>query len=190
MKANWQMWNSYFTKETCEKIVSTALTLPPVQAEIGFTDSKVSKEVRRSKVRWIERRHTELNWLIEELDYLIHVANRNAFDVDVNRLFELQFTEYSGEDEGYYDWHNDVDWDGPRATQRKLSVTVQLSDPNDYNGGTFAMQSLYLETPPTDQLRNQGTVLVFPSLIQHRVNPVVKGTRYSLVGWMEGPKWR
>lgn len=190
MKANWQMWESYFSKEICEQIVKEALVLPAKNAEIGFEFSKVSKEVRRSKVRWIERHTQNLRWLIEELEHLVQVANRNAFGVDVTRLFELQFTEYDGQDQGYYDWHNDVNWDDYRTTHRKLSVVVQLSDPSTYKGGNFEMQTLHLEPPKPEPLKKQGSVLVFPSFLQHKVNPVTTGIRHSLVGWMEGPKWR
>ena len=190
MKANWQMWESYFSKDACENIVLLAKNIPSRQATIGFEDSKVSRDVRRSKVRWIERHHQDLKWVMEELEHLIHVANRNAFGVDVTKLFELQFTEYSGEDKGHYDWHNDVNWDDSKTTHRKLSVIVQLSDPKEYEGGKFEMQTLHLEAPSEGTLKKQGTVLVFPSFLQHKVNPITSGFRHSLVGWMEGPKWR
>lgn len=190
MKANWQMWESYFSKEACKDIVNFAKGIPSKQAVIGFNDPKVSQDVRRSRVRWIERRHQDLRWVMEELEHLIHVANRNAFGVDITKLFELQFTEYSGEDKGHYNWHNDVNWDDFRTTHRKLSVIVQLSDPKDYEGGDFEMQPLHLEPPLAEPLKKQGTVLVFPSFLQHKVHPVTSGIRHSLVGWMEGPKWR
>jgi PKHD-type hydroxylase len=190
MKANWQMWEGYFSSEVCANIVSLAKNIPAKQAVIGFNDPKISQEVRRSKVRWIERHHQDLRWVMEETEHLIHTANRNAFGVDITKLFELQFTEYSGEDKGHYDWHNDVNWDDFKTTHRKLSVVVQLSSPTDYEGGAFEMQTLHLEPPKPEPLKKQGTVLVFPSFLQHKVNPVTSGTRHSLVGWMEGPKWR
>lgn len=190
MKANWQMWEGYFSREMCEDIIVSAKKIPSSNAAIGFDQPKVSQDVRRSRVRWIERHHKNLRWVMEELEHLVHVANRNAFGVDITRLFELQFTEYSGEDKGYYDWHNDVNWDDFKTTHRKLSVIVQLSDPKEYEGGEFEMQPLHLEAPPKAPLKKQGTVLVFPSFLQHKVNPVTSGFRNSLVGWMEGPKWR
>ena len=70
---------------------------------------------------------------------------------------------------------------------RKLSVTVQLSDPSEYEGGGFE----FLECPnPDESSRKKGTVLVFPSYLKHRVLPVTKGTRKSLVAWFEGPRWK
>jgi len=66
----------------------------------------------------------------------------------------------------------------------------QLSSPEEYEGGEFEMQPLHLNAPAQEHLRTQGTVLVFPSFVVHKVNPITKGTRHSLVAWMEGPKWR
>lgn len=190
MILNWQMWEGYFSKEICERIVETAKSITPLDAEVGFQGSTITQETRRSKIRWINRQNHDLRWLLEEMNYIVHASNRNAFDVDVTQLFELQFTEYSSEYQGHYDWHNDVNWDEPIATQRKLSVIVQLSDPKDYEGGDFEMQPLHLEPPLPEPLKKQGTVLVFPSFLQHKVHPVTSGIRHSIVGWMEGPKWR
>jgi PKHD-type hydroxylase len=190
MKDNWLMWESYFAKDMCEKIIESAKTIPEQDAAVGFEDPSVTQDTRRSKIRWIQRNHTDLRWVIDEVEHLVHVANRNAFGVDITKLFELQFTEYSSDYLGHYKWHNDINWDEPIATQRKLSVVIQLSDPKDYEGGDFEMQPLYLEPPHEEPLKKQGTALVFPSFLMHKVNPVTRGVRHSLVGWMEGPKWR
>ena len=72
---------------------------------------------------------------------------------------------------------------------RKLSVTIQLSDSNDYEGGDFVFDQEY-QSPDPKALRKKGTILVFPSPIRHAVKPVTKGTRKSLVAWVEGPKWK
>jgi PKHD-type hydroxylase len=102
---------------------------------------------------------------------------------------EIQFTEYYGAEEGggKYDWHVDIFWDNPMPFDRKLSVTIQLSEPSDYEGGQFeffGMQS------PGEEFRRRGSVLVFPSVFNHRVLPVTAGERLSLVTWVEGPKFR
>ena len=69
---------------------------------------------------------------------------------------------------------------------RKLSVVVQLTDPDEYEGGEFKFK--YVEQP--EGFNNRGSVLVFPSYLEHCVTPVTKGTRHSLVTWIEGPRWR
>ena len=68
---------------------------------------------------------------------------------------------------------------------RKLSMTVILSNPTDYDGGEFIFESTGDEV-----FKNQGTIIVFPSFIRHRVNPVTKVIRYSLVNWFEGPAFK
>ena len=76
-------------------------------------------------------------------------------------------------------------------SHRKLSMTIQLSDPDDYEGGDFVFNVNQIgQSPDREQLRKKGTVLVFPSFIMHGVKPVTKGTRKSLVSWIEGPTWR
>lgn len=190
MNSMWQMWSQKLPQDLCNNIVSKALLLPVHDAVVGFNDSIVNQETRRSKVRWIQRSDSNLGWLVNEMTTLFHLANHNVFGSDIWHLNEIQFTEYSGNDKGCYNWHNDVNWDDGRAVHRKLSMVIQLSDPSDYEGGDFEMQPLYLGSPPADEFKKQGSVLVFPSFVMHRVTPVTKGTRYSLVGWIEGPKWR
>ena len=69
-----------------------------------------------------------------------------------------------------------------------MSVTIQLSDPKDYEGGEFEFESGIDQLPP--EHTEKGTVLIFPSFYKHQVRPITKGTRHALVSWIEGPHWR
>ena len=123
-------------------------------------------------------------------DYLfefVQAANRNAFGFDVTNQADLQYTVYDAKEQGHYGWHVDVDWSSVQPFDRKLSVTVQLSDPDDYKGGNFEIEG---ESPPLDDAKKKGSILVFPSYASHQVTPVTSGVRKSLVAWFEGPKWR
>jgi PKHD-type hydroxylase len=97
----------------------------------------------------------------------------------------VQFTEYSGSADGaqrhHYGWHTDVGISG-RPGLRKLSVTVQLSDPTDYDDGHLQFNAGEVATAT----RARGTAIFFPSYALHRVTPVTRGTRFSLVGWYLG----
>ena len=117
------------------------------------------------------------------------MANRNAFGFDINYLADVQYTIYKGTDEGFYNWHYDTFWAGENTYDRKISAIIQLSDPADYEGGEFLLESQY-EQPNSIDLKQRGTVLCFPSFLRHTVKPVTKGTRKSLVAWIEGPKFR
>ena len=101
-------------------------------------------------------------------------ANVDVFNIEVGNKAEMQFTEYNAKQRGHYDWHHDVHWNGQADTDRKLSVTIQLSDTSEYQGGDFEFD----EVKTTADFRSKGTVLVFPSYLRHRVLPLTSGTRY------------
>ena len=96
----------------------------------------------------------------------------------------IQFTEYDSAYDGYYDWH--IDTGGKElSSNRKLSMSVQLSDPSEYEGGELQV------VKETNVLKkNRGSAFIFPSYLLHRVTPVTKGTRYSLVCWISGHPFR
>ena len=90
--------------------------------------------------------------------------------------------------EGEYKKHHDVFWINNDQFHRKLSCVVQLTDPNEYEGGDFEMFDL-TEYPNAQEVRAQGSTIFFPSFVPHQAHPVTKGKRYSLAVWFEGPKW-
>jgi PKHD-type hydroxylase len=140
--------------------------------------------IRRSNVCWL----SDQTWIRDYLYNWVQRANRGLFNFDVENFADIQYTEYSAEDEGHYDWHHDVDFQTPDMWDRKLSLTVQLSDPSEYMGGEFELRDYDGYLPI--QSKQKGSVLVFPSYLVHKVNPVLEGKRKSLVLWYEGPRWR
>lgn len=155
-------------------------------AMVGYDDEAEKTSYRESEVRWVdtqaEAQMSQMLWTY------IDRANRDAFDIDVRYLNQVQYTTYYGDKKGHYHWHHDVDWRSTQPFHRKLSVTVQLSDPNEYEGGDFEFDGDIDQLPP--EHKEKGTVLVFPSFYRHRVKPITKGIRKSLVAWFEGPHWR
>jgi len=180
MRSLWQLWSAALTPEQVDNIIQAGEAQPPVGATV-FGGSDVDREVRSSTVRWLHEQ-----WVRDLLWEYVKQANINAFGVDVDNYAEMQFTEYHGTENGHYHWHHDINWNADVNSDRKLSITVQLSDPDDYEGGTFEFDEC--ETPADAKAR--GTVLVFPSYLRHRVLPVTSGTRKSLVAWFHGPRWR
>ena len=180
----WQLFRSALSPETVQQIIACGEAEEAHAATISNRD-QLREQVRSSKVRWIGDQ-----WIRDRLWEFVKQANINAFGVDVMNVAELQFTEYHATENGHYDWHHDVHWqqDGELKTNadRKLSITVQLSDSSEYRGGEFEFDECQT---PTDA-RAKGTVLVFPSYLRHRVSPVTSGTRKSLVAWFHGPRWR
>ena len=114
------------------------------------------------------------------------MANQ-SYNFDVNIIIDdIQFTLYKSTEKGKYDWHDDI-LEHEIETMRKLSVSVQLSDENEYEGG-----ELEIATPPINFIasKKKGTIVVFPSYLIHRVKEVTKGNRISLVLWIDGPAFR
>ena len=161
-----------------------------------LTDSEINdiKKKRDSNIVWMNDR-----WIYKEIQPYIHQANANAgwnFQWDFSE--SCQFTKYvKGQ---YYDWHCDS-WDKPYQRQegapdhgkiRKLSVTVTLSDPKEYKGGEleFDFRNLDPDKPrkpvKCKEILPKGSLVVFPSFVWHRVCPVKKGERKSLVIWNLG----
>jgi PKHD-type hydroxylase len=174
--------------DKCGDIIRRGMELPPQNASIGFTEDRVDNNYRVSTIRWFyEPANKDISSLV--MQYALF-ANREHFGFDISfGAHEFQFTEYQGSNSGKYDWHHDVFWENTRPHDRKLSVVIQLNDPSTYTGGNFEFR---MPHNPIDllQFRQQGSVLVFPSFFEHRVTPVTQGTRFSLVSWIDGPKFR
>jgi len=127
----------------------------------------------------------DTKWLYDRMQAVIRKVNEQVYQFDVRGFSEnFQYTVYHGTEGGHYDWH--IDW-GLKNVQRKLSLSLQLSDPAGYEGCDLQFQGMrQIETAP----RDRGAVIVFPSFILHRVTPVTSGTRKSLVVWATGPRFR
>jgi len=179
MRDAWQMWrgNQGFSNELVDAVVNAGIKNKPNKA----TTFNQQESVRSSRVSWINNE----TWVRDTLYEYIKLANRNAFNVRVENFADLQYTEYHASEEGHYGWHTDVSWIEKKPFDRKLSITVQLSNASDYEGGDFEFDEV--ETP--DNSKEKGTVLIFPSYLSHRVLPITSGVRRSLVAWFEGPRW-
>jgi len=188
MRGEWAYYKQYFSASDCDSIIQKALLIPEQPGTIGSSSTNVENSIRRSLIRAITRTPDWID-LFNEIDKLVAQANRQWFDVDYKFLPAIQFAEYDSKDSGFYARHQDTFLVSPIPTHRKLSVTVQLSDPGDYTGGDLKFSDIGI-LPNTENMRSRGTVCVFPSIIFHEVTPVTAGKRYSLAGWYEGPPWR
>ena len=155
---------------------------PSQDGTVGLKDGNFGvNDMRRSIVRWLPRQRDVGQMTMQ---FFTH-ANRD-FAVDCAEIYNIQFTEYRGDNSGHYDWHSDVSWGADTQYDRKLSMSIQLSDPDEYRGGDFELRN----SNPPEGLRDRGSVIIFPAYLLHRVTPVTAGIRLSLVTWIEGPRWR
>lgn len=177
IRQNWQMFPKAISETMTNEIVSIA-----DKTTEASTFNNGGDEIRKSKVSWIKDVRI-LNLLHDFVD----IANKNTFKVNIHKQAQMQFTEYLASEGGHYNWHHDIDWNRNDGFDRKLSVTVQLSNYDEYEGGDFTFSEC---ESPNKEAKEKGTVLIFPSYLQHKVSPITKGTRRSLVAWFEGPKWQ
>lgn len=187
MKNLWEIWEGAISPEYCDVIIDRGKQRNAQEATIGF-DPKAPPvhSYRSSTIRWLDVEGLDADIAAYMMKF-IKRSNRNNFGFDIRELNEIQFTEYHGTSTGKYDWHHDVFFENPAPFDRKLSIVIQLSDPNNYVGGDFEFFNMI---SPGDKFKTRGSVLIFPSFFPHRVLPVTEGQRISLVSWVEGPKWR
>lgn len=146
------------------------------------------KQLRESRIRWI---HSCIphNWIFERVRSIIHDVNPKYFGMDLTHTESIQLTEYDAEYQGFYGVHTDCSYDNGNARTRKLSITVQLSDPSEYEGGELNLYWNNLKQPAIAS-KSKGAMTLFRSHILHEVSPVTKGKRLSFVTWVNGPLFR
>jgi PKHD-type hydroxylase len=185
------LYRENLTPEECAALVDYAQAFPASAGKVGHgSGGSKEHEMRKSTVRWLPRKDLALRWLFDRITLNALVANLTAFHLALSdeprlRFGDAQFTEYNEDANGKYDWHEDNCWitPQPRAFDRKLSCVVQLSDPADYEGGRLEFERDNLTGDTFTQL---GDMIFFPSFLRHRVTPVTRGVRRSLVLWFEG----
>ena len=186
-------WKSYvvetigpiFTPKLCKKIIDLSITLKKERGKIGHKDVKnaVSDETKRqSTISWIEFK--KMQPVYDDLRYLVQKINRNNFGFNNIKITEpAQVSEYSKGQ--FYDWHTDssIDMD-TEPPVRKLSMTLLLNDPSEFEGGNLEIAEKKMSH------MKQGHAAIFASFLQHRVTPVTKGVRKSLVVWFSGEPFK
>ncbi len=172
-----QLRPNALTPDECQAVIALGETLPRTDGRVELGE----ESYRVSHIAWIEPQ-PESHWLFHRLGMLFVEAGRH-FGLELTGFIDaLQYTVYGAEQ--HFDWHMDL---GPGTTSlRKLSMTLQLSDANDYQGGMLE----FINAPTLSQSRPVGSAIFFPSYLAHRVTPVESGVRRSLVAWACGPSFR
>ena len=197
-------FKSALPERICDDIIRYSLSKKESMARTGGYDNEKLNEdeirnlknKRNSDVVWLNE-----GWIYKELHPYIHKANKKAgWNFEWDRSESCQFTKYKHNQ--YYDWHCDSyskPYDKPNSPDngkiRKLSMTCQLTDGSEYEGGELEfdfrdydpnMREEAKHLKQAKEILPKGSIIVFPSFVYHRVKPVTKGTRYSLVMWNLG----
>lgn len=176
-----------FNFDELDRIIKLGNLYVEEQAQIGDNSrSVVDMEIRSCKLAWMfPNKHTE--WIYRRITDVVNQVNKEFFNFDLTKLENFQFTKYREEEGGFYLKHTDP-MDGQYLPEnRKLSLVIQLSDPNEYEGGDLC---LYNGDEPSIVEKKRGRIIFFPSYTLHEVRPVTKGVRYTLVGWVHGPAFK
>lgn len=165
--------------------VARIKAMRPVDTNQGTAGGVVDLGYRSSKIGWLAFDERS-EWLFLKLQSLVNAANQRMWQCDLTEFGEsIQYGTYSAKEAGKFDYHLDV---GASVSNRKLSLSVLLSDPDhDYEGGQF---QVLVGREPTNVELKQGSAVIFPSYLLHRVLPVTIGVRESLVTWVHGPAWK
>ena len=147
----------------------------------GLVTGQFDQQIRQSSLMWLPEIE-DLSWVSARMAWVAADANRNLFEFILDGFDEhLQLAAYGPGH--YYDWHIDRG-QGDTAERRKLTLSVQLTDPSHYVGGDLEINA---NGHPFLSPRDLGTAVVFASTTLHRVVPVISGLRHSLVTWTHGP---
>ena len=188
-------WKSYivqtsspmFTPLQCKMVIEAGREEPRNDAQVGSGEGikggVIDTKTRTSHISWIP--FSKMPEMYKQIEKTMLQTNGNHFGFDGMRLTELaQYTEYP--EGGFYDWHvdNDVNCENEPPV-RKISMTCLLSPENEFEGGDLEL----IKEGQAVKLK-QGQAVFFASFIRHRVAPVTKGVRRSLVMWFGGTPFK
>jgi PKHD-type hydroxylase len=186
-------WDNGFTTEELDGLETYLDSFDMEKAlTVGYKgNDEQLKETRRCKVRF-HKSNEETEWIFKRLDMIITNINDQFYNFDLNGYESFQYTRYSAEDAGTYNWHMDMFTGSdflPEGTieTRKLSLTLLLND--QFTGGDFCINSGREEHPKVVPCP-RGRAIIFPSFMIHKVTPLLTGMRKSVVVWVTGPKFK
>ena len=180
------------SSEEVDQIIRISSELPEAERASTLGD-ETGGGTRSSMIKWLPRNQT-FDWLYERMISMSKEANQALWGFDlISSLEAIQYTEYYASEKGHYDWHQDIGV-GELPSKRKVSITIQLSGADEYEGGDLLICTGSNGTGELDNNlvmpRGKGVGVLFPSYMMHRVTPVTRGVRRSLVLWVGGAHYR
>jgi PKHD-type hydroxylase len=167
--------------DLCESILTERKAMADAEAGIGLNNDVASNGFRKTGIAWANRNH----WLEGVMLNNSYYANREAgWNMVVDQCEQVQLAKY--ETDHFYDWHQDTFMLANTATARKLTAIALLNDPSEFTGGDFELQN----SNSAELVLKQGSIIVFPSYLNHRATKVTSGTRYSAALWVHGPAFK
>ena len=170
-----------FSIEDCEKAFNEFIKLTPKDASMGIDGTDRDHTFRNTTVRFANSN----GWFGLKMFQYGNLANKECkWGFEVNQFESVQFAEYGIGQK--YNWHIDNFPLSGSEIDRKITVVCLMSDPANFEGGELILRLYNEYTPPL----KKGSVIAFPSIIEHKVTPVTKGVRYSATMWISGPRFK
>jgi len=170
-----------FLRDLADKDAQPAsVYMDKVESGSASIKSDIAHNERRSHAVWLHQE--QYKWIYDRIWQMVLAVNK-IYKINIDSFELAQIAYYDEEDSGHFDWHSD---NGPTSMRRKISISIPLNDPSEYEGGDIQFNAGgKILAPP----QVQGKLIIFPSWVVHRVTPVTKGRRYSMVIWIHGPRW-
>ena len=186
-------WQNFFSDEEIERIITYCSSNELVDGGVSTAHGiGIDKSTRISKTNF-HNFNDQTSWIFNRFNFGIEDINNKFVHFDLYGYDAFQYSEYHAEESGKYDFHMDMFMNNDcyqNKLTRKLSLVLLLSEPGvDFEGGEFQMTESS-ETKLKTIAMKKGTLVTFPSFMIHRVTPVTKGIRSSIVIWVEGPKFK
>ena len=173
-----------FSEKECDNFVNFMKSNKHFERKGEVQGRDAITTIRECSVNFLPKNLPETDWIFKKISLLSLELNELYFKYDISDIETIQFTTYLGNQKGHYGQH--VVHFALGSRWRKLSCVIQLSDPNDYEGGNLILYLPQKFVVP----KKRGTFIIFPSFIPHAVYPVTKGVRHSAVSWILGPPYR
>jgi len=165
----------------CDEIIAEGSIRDFEQATMGETSSQKDEQYRSTAIQFLSKDH----WLEPILKITAEVGNKECkWDYLLSENEQIQFARYT--EKQLYNWHTDTFVLGLKPLDRKITIVCLLNDPSEFTGGEFKVRLYQDYVAPLQK----GSVIAFPSMLEHCVTPVISGVRYSATIWINGPKFR
>lgn len=181
-------WEGFLTNEEIDYLLNIENWQNVTQAQIGGNENiSTDTSIRSTKISWLNITN-ENKYIWDKFSKVIAEVNSRYFHFDLTGFYEpMQLGIYTAEDQGHYDWHIDM-FKETKSTPRKLSMVLMLSNPSEFEGGDLLIKTD--NDNPVKLNMIKGRAWFFPSYMLHKVTPVTKGIRKTLVLWVGGPEFK
>tara|TARA_R110000868_G_scaffold2913_4_gene19865 strand:- start:4 stop:549 length:546 start_codon:yes stop_codon:yes gene_type:complete len=165
----------------CDEIIAECSVRDYEQARMGELSTERNEQYRNTAIQFLETNH----WLEKFIKNIANTANQKCnWNYLISENEQIQFARYT--EKQLYKWHTDFFLLGLKPTDRKITVVCLLNDPTEFEGGEFKVRLHEEYIAPLQK----GSVIAFPSMLEHCVTPIITGVRYSATMWLSGEKFR